>query len=50
MFIILFEVFVYEEYNKNEKNYFVLERNLLLNRIHTIELLVGENNDHGITH
>ena len=40
-----------------KRTYFVLERNLLLNRIHTIlvkkhtiELLVGENNDHGITH
>lgn len=44
-----------------KRTYFVLERNLLLNRIHTIlvkkhtiKLLVGgnsdENNDHGITH
>lgn len=33
-----------------KRTYFVLERNLLLNRIHTIELLGGENNDHGITH
>ena len=29
MFIILFEVFVYEEYNKNEKNLFCSRKKLV---------------------